>query len=294
MSAWRPGEVTVVGGQRCIVLRDAAGCVLPPSDDVVVIERFGEVMVYCAADELKRARERHPGLAAYGFWQVLLHSDLIDEQAPLQAVYFGPGDGQYLYRESPEATFTGEIRAGKLIAGAGCALDLGAARVIECDPARLRLPRRAVLSFAERERERVARRFRFAVCLGGVAVFLAAAWFGYDVKRRGHNADLQTLRGAFEVRAEALTLRKAELRGSRISTWPNQRRALDELLRFTIALEEFALPETPLDYPPFEVQTRFEEAEDDGNIRLPALLSTVVTAVGHRRDGSLSLRGGAR
>ncbi len=294
MSAWRPGDVAVVGGQRCTVLRDAVAHVLPPSDDVVVIDRFGAAMVYCAADELKRARERHPGLAAYGFWQVIFHSELVDADERLQAVYFGAGDGQYLYRESSAVLFTGEIRSGKLIANAGYALDPGAVRVVECDVRRLRLPRKAVLSFAEREREQTVRKFKLALCLAAAGVFLGTVWFAYDVKRSERDADLQTMRDALEVRADALALRKAELRNTRIGAWPNQRRVLDDLLRFAVALDEFTLPETPLEHSTFEVQTGAGEIEGLEAIGLPPLLSTVVTAVGHRRDGSLSLRRGRR
>ncbi len=294
MSAWRPGGVAVVGGQRCVVLRDAVASVLPPTDDVVVIDRFGAAMVYCAADELKRARKRHPELAAYGFWQVLLHSESADLDERLQAVYFGAGDGQYLYREPPAVLFTGEIRDGKLIANAGYAIDLGTARVIECEVRRLRLPRKAVLSFAERERERTVRKFRFALSFAAVVAFLGAAWVAYDVKRADRDAGLQTMREAFDLRAKALVLRKAELRDTRIGAWPNQRRALDDLLHFAVALEEFTLPETPLDHSAFEVHTRAEETEGLELLGLPPLLSTVVTAVGHRRDGLTSLRGRRR
>lgn len=283
MSGFAPGAVATVGGQRCVVLRDAVAHALPPADDVVVIERFDGRLVYCAAEELKRARKLGPGLPAYGFWQILLHSEALDKAERLQAVYFDGKNGQYLYQEAPSVFFTGEIRAGRWIAAAGYPLDPASGRVVACDAGRLRLPRKAVLSFEERERRQAARKLRLALHFAAVAVFLGAAWFAYDGKRRGHDAGLQTAHAALELHAEALEARKAGLRETRVGEWPDQRRALDDLLYFAIALEEFALPETPLDGPQFEVRADFP------HLRLPPMLTTVVTTVGHRRDGLLSL-----
>ncbi len=283
MSVYKPGIEVTIGGCRCVVICDAVAHTLPPSDDVVVLDRLDGRMVYCALSSLKYARERYPGLPAYGFWQVLLSSGLVDKAGRLQAVYFDERNGQYLYQDAAVA-FTGEIRNGALLANGGYALDPSAARVIACEIRDLRLPRKAALSFEERERERVARKFRFASRLAAVAVFLSVALLAYDGKRRSYEADLQVARDALEVRAEALAVRKVALRETRIEKWPDQHATLDDLLHFAIALERFTLPETPLEHTVFEVRV------PDPNIYLPPMVSTIVSGVEHRRDGLLSLR----
>ncbi len=284
MSACRPGAVVTVAGRRCVVLRDAVVHTLPPADDIVVLDRLDGRMVYCALSELKRAREQHPGLPAYGFWQLLLGSGLVDKGERLQTVYLDGRNGQYLYQDAPAVVFSGEIRDGVLIANGGYAPDPDTARAIVCEVQNLRLPRKAALSFEERERERAARKFRFALQLTSVAAALGVALLIYNGKRHAYDAEQETLRDALAVRAEALAAHKAALEDLRISHWPDQRRTLDELLHLALAFEKFTVPETPLDHSAFEART------PDTDTRLPPLVSGIVESVGHRRDGALSLR----
>ena len=292
MSRYRPDSTVVIGGQRCAVLRDVVSHVLPTMDDVVVLGRFGELMVYCAAAELERARARHPNLPAYGFWQVLLQSGQVEpaDKNELQAVYFDDGgggrEGQYLYQGASGVAFTGEIRGGRWIAAGGYTPDPAAACILDCDVASLRLPRRPVLSFEEHERERARRKLRFALRFAAVVVFLGAALATYDGKRRAYVAEQQTLHGALKLRAAALEAYRDALRGTRIEMLPDQRRVLDDLLRFAVALDGFTLDETPLDRSSFVVHT---ENSSDSPIHLLPALAPVVHAVEHRRDGLVSL-----
>ena len=283
MSACRPGAVVTVEGRRCVVLRDAVAHVLPPSDELVVLGCSDRKMVYCSLPELHRARRRHPGLPAYGFWQILLHSGMVSKDEVLQAIYIDGKDGQYLYQDAVGVAFTGEIRNGVVIANGGYALDPGAARVIGCEVRELRLPAAPALSFEERERRRAARRFRLVLCAGAAAVFLGSALIAYEAERRGAVAALEAARAALEARVETLAAGRAALREKRVSEWPDQRQALERLMNLAIALEEFTLAETPLEHSVLEVQ-----APDPAVLLLPAV-ATAVSGVRHHRDGRLTL-----
>ena len=291
MSAYQPGAVVNVCGRRCVILRDAVAHTLPPSDDIVVIDRCDGKMIYCALSVLKRAREQYPRLPAYGFWQILFHSGLVNQSERLQAIYFDQNSGQYLYQEGSKVAFTGEIRDRKLIATAGYTLAdnviVGNAAAIRCETQRLRLPRTMVLSFEERERARVARRVRFASGFAALAIFLGAALLAYQNKQRAYDADQKLVLDALATRVDDLAAQKMALQETRIEKWPDQRHKLDDLLRLAIVFERFTLPETPLGDSVFEAQM------PDPGIGLPPLVTTVVNSIEHRRDGLLSLRWGS-
>lgn len=282
MSRLHPDMVTRIGGQRCVILRDVIAHKLPAVDEVVVLGNFAGNMIYCALSELQRVRGQYPGVPAYGFWQTLACSDLVDKTHHLQAVYFDQDNGQYLYQDEIPAAFTGEIRSGRLIPAAGYVLDSGAVRTITCDTKNLRLPEKAALSFEEYEHRRAARRFRLAVQFATLVICVAASLLVYNGRLRAHAAEQQQARAVLAARVESLEAREAYLRQTRVGEAPEQRGAFDDLLQLVLSVEQFTLPETSLERSAFEV-------------RLPPaqwspLLAATTHIVEHRRDGFLSLR----
>lgn len=284
MNCFRPGVVVTIDGRPCVVLRDVVASKLPLVDDVMVLEQFDAKMVYCALSELKHARERHPRLPAYGFWQILLCSGLVEKTRRLQAVYFDEGDGQYLYQDKTSSTFTGEIRDNELIAAAGHTLAPARIHAISCDVVQLRLPAKAALSFEEREHMRSARKLRLAVHFAAVAVCMGSALLVYAGKSEKYETAEQARREELIAQAGLLADRKSRLQEIRIGTLPDQRSVIDGLLKLAIAAEDFALTETSLEGPVFEIQAPGDAAW------LPTVPLSGLDIVEHRRDGSLSLR----
>ena len=283
MSRLYPGMVTTIRDQRCVMLRDAVAHRLPPTDDILVLEHFDGKMVYCALSELKRARAQYPKLPAYGFWQTLFRSGLVDGKRRLQVVYFDQDNGQYLYQGAASVAFTGEVRNGKLIPAAGYTFDAETAYVISCSTGNLKIPEKAVLSFEEREHRRSSRKIRMMLHFAAFVIFSGAGFLIYDVKRQAYEADQRQLQTALASRAESLETRKAHLRQTRIGDLPDQRELIDDLLRLSISLEKFSLIETPLEHSSFEVRTPAHLAG------LPSVFAEGSRTVKHHRDGLLSL-----
>ena len=284
MSRLRYGVAASVGSRRCVMLRDVIAHKLPPVDEVVVLGNFNDKMIYCALAELKRVRKQYPGVPAYGFWQTLVCSGLVDGTRRLQAVYFDRDNGQYLYQDETPVAFTGEIRNARPVPAAGYAFDADAVHTIACDTENLRLPEKAALSFEEYERRRSARKFSLAMQFAALAICVGVSLLVYDGKLRAHMAERQQAREVLAAWVESLEARRSDLRQTRVADVPDQRDAIDDLLRLAISVERFTLPETPLERSAFEVQVS------------PAQWSPVFSAgtrvVEHRRDGLLSLRWG--
>lgn len=286
MSRFRPGMAATIGGRSCVVLRDVVASKLPPMDDVMVLEQFDGKIIYCALSELKRAREQHPKLPAYGFWQILLCSGLVDKARRIQAVYFDKDDGQYLYQDEASCVFTGEIRNGELIAAAGYTLTSDTAQTVSCDAGNLQLPAQAALSFEERERMHSAGRLRLAVYFSAVAMCMGSALLVYDSKSQRYESGQQAIGEELAAYADLLAERKSRLREVRVGTLPDQRGLVDDLLKLAIVAEDFTLAEASLEDSVFELQTSADAAW------LPLVHLTGIDIVEHRRDGSLSLRWG--
>ena len=284
MSRLHPGMVVGIRNRHCVMLRDVIAHKLPPVDDVVVLGNFDGKMIYCALSELKRVRKQYPGVPAYGFWQTLACSGLIDKAQRLQVVYFDQANGQYLYQDDIPVAFTGEIRNGRLIPAAGHVFDADTARVIVCDTENIRLPEKATLSFEEYEHRCSARRFRMAVQVATLVVCVGASLLIYNGKLQAHAAEQRQAHAALATRVESLEARKSYLRKTRVGNVPDQRGVLDDLLKFAISIERFTLSETPLERSAFEVQVP--------SAQWSPVLSVATHVVEHRRDGLLSLRWG--
>ena len=284
MSIYRPNTVVTIAAQRCVILRDAVTHILPPTDDIVVLERAHGKLIYCALSVLNDAREQYPELPAYGFWQVLLHAGVIDHSVRLQTVYCDREDGQYLYQGDDGVAFSGEIRAGRLIANGVRAVDAHAAQVVNCDPQKLRLPHNPALSFAEREQRRRWHKLRIALYCSAVAVSVCAALLTHHHRQQADETEHQAVRAALQVRIAALSEQRTLLRKTRIGNWPEQRRALDELLTVALAFERFTLAETPLGRAAIEVRV------SAAAVSLPPPVDALVNSVQHRKDGTLSLK----
>ena len=283
MNAFVPGAVMTIKGQRCVVLRDVIAHSLPPSDDLVVIDHFDDRMIYCSLSELKNTRQRYPLLPAYGFWQILFCSQLVNTKDSLQAVYFDEDAGQYLYQSEAKIAFTGEIRHGIPIASAGYVIDADNIRVVVCEVPNLCLPRKAVLSFEEREREKSKRNFDLALRFVAGAIFFGVALFIYDNKLQSYGTEQQAIRDALAGRAEMLSKRKDFLHKTRVRDVPDQQRMLDDLLHLAIGLEKFTLPETSFEHSDFEVRA------PNHDIHSSPILSMIVDNVEYHQDGLLSL-----
>ena len=224
MTQFLPGVVEI-GGKRCLVIADVISSQIESGIECVLLATVDQsTYIYCHTQAITEARQAHPGLPVYGYWQTLFENERWTPKDGICAYQNEHGSGQYVQRNRTTTT-SGEVRGGVAIAMPGETVNADEIEWLDIETTTLKAPKPAMTWDERAAQKRSSRQQVFLRAGAGVVaafVGIILGTVGIEATRSSLSAQQEQL----EVAIEQANVEVGQLSKTRLLEYPNQQAIL--------------------------------------------------------------------
>lgn len=223
-------RVLQIQGQNLVLVPDLVGPV-PISEQHQYVESVAATntcpTIHIREADIEEMRERFPGVAVYGMWNVLINSGLVSLKRTLQIVPVEGDDGYYIHCDLGRAEYSGIYESGFFAADAGFSLE----EAHELNPAleQLVIPAQPAKLAVELRMERRVRQRQawssMALTVVAIIVLAVSANLTLDRFYAIEQAEYQTMTRALQDVRTGVD----QLRTTRLTEVPNDTATIDRI-----------------------------------------------------------------